>query len=319
MNTNVLDAAFFSQLRLQPAPRSMQKKDGQGFTMLPAPEIGEGFFWTYPVNHTCSIHVYQLRFSEDVHYRYHHPTSLTISLSSASVAAPVSTIKKGSENQLVGYFMPDGYHEYTIPKQADMYNIGISLLPEFYEKQLPAFCGQDFSRLPSLAGILDGTVSIPQIETILHQIASYIPKVGTSEIYYQAKIMELLATLIEWHTLTTNTPTVHSIADVDREAIHRLAHFLQQHFYDHMELPQLSQMCCMSKSKLSYLFRLLYGCTISEFVQEQRIEYAKDLLLNSNYRLNEISKMVGYEQQSSFSSIFKQKVGVTPNEFRRKN
>lgn len=319
LDTNVLDAMFFSQLRLQPAPRGMQKKEGQGFTMIPAAESGEGYFWTYPVNRACSIHVYQMSFRENVHYRYHHPASLTISLSSASVAAPVANVEQAGGNYLVGYFMPDGYHEYTIPKQADMYNIGISLLPEFYEKQLPAFCGQDFSMLPAMAAALDGKAEVPQLEAILRQIAAYTPRGGTSELYYESKIMELLAVLMEWHTLKNNTPTVRCVADSDREAIHRLVHFLQQHYCDHMELQQLSKMCCMSKSKLSYLFRLLYGCTISEFIQNQRIEYAKDLLCNSNYRMSEIARMVGYEQQSSFSGAFKQRTGITPNEFRRKN
>ena len=73
----------------------------------------------------------------------------------------------------------------------------------------------------------------------------------------------------------------------------------------------------MSKSKLSDLFRSIYGTTIVEFIKDLRIERAKDLLANSSCTIKEISSIVGYVQQSSFTYVFKQKTGISPREYRK--
>lgn len=57
-----------------------------------------------------------------------------------------------------------------------------------------------------------------------------------------------------------------------------LKHFLLQNYSTKVDLQRLAQMCYMSKSKLTYLFRMLYGTTIYEFILACRIDRAKELL-----------------------------------------
>ena len=90
-----------------------------------------------------------------------------------------------------------------------------------------------------------------------------------------------------------------------------------QNYSTKVDLQRLAQMCYMSKSKLTYLFRMLYGTTIYEFILACRIDRAKELLADREKKLSEIATLVGYERQSSFSAAFHQKTGITPNEFRR--
>ena len=84
-----LFSGFFTQVGLVPVA-SDKNKNGCGFMMVPAPSIGEGYLWTYPVNPFCSITIYHLTFHKAIHYRYHHPAMLTISLSSPAVAKVVN-------------------------------------------------------------------------------------------------------------------------------------------------------------------------------------------------------------------------------------
>lgn len=309
-------STFFNQIGLIPTTNH-GAKNGCGFMMIPDTDLGEGYLWTYPVNPYCSITIYHLKYHKAIHYCYHHPAMLAISYSSPSIAEAISPVANDSSEQLLGYFLPDGEHEYTIPGGASLDSIGITFLPDFYEKRLSHIYERDFSDLPQIASILDGTVEIPAVSLAFRQIASFTPTVGTSELYYEAKILEIIAGLIEWHTLGSKDAGAKSIADSDIEAMHRLVHYLQQHYCDHVDVQSLAKMCLMSKSKLSSLFRSIYGASIIEYVQSLRIQHAKELLANSTYRIGEISSMVGYEQQSSFSGVFKEKTGVTPNDFRK--
>lgn len=134
---------------------------------------------------------------------------------------------------------------------------------------------------------------------------------------YEAKIFDLLSALLEWNDLTLSTPAVACISAKDQEALQSLKHFLRQNYSAQVDLPRLAQMCYMSKSKLTYLFRMLYGTTIYEFVLACRIDRAKELLADQEKKISEIATLVGYERQSSFSAAFHQRTGITPNEFRR--
>ena len=70
------------QLGLRPACKGQEVKNGIGFTFVPDSEIGEGYLWTYPINSTCSLTIYDIIFHQDMSFRYHHPAALTIAVSS---------------------------------------------------------------------------------------------------------------------------------------------------------------------------------------------------------------------------------------------
>ena len=148
-------------------------------------------------------------------------------------------------------------------------------------------------------------------------MAAYLPQAGSAGLRYEAKVFDLLAALLEWNDLTLSAPTAASISAKDQEAMQSLKHFLLQNYSTKVDLQRLAQMCYMSKSKLTYLFRMLYGTTIYEFILACRIDRAKELLADREKKLSEIAVLVGYERQSSFSAAFHQKTGITPNEFRR--
>lgn len=311
-----LYSGFFKQVGLEPAAPD-KNKNKCGFTMIPNPSIGEGFHWTYPVNPFCSITIYHLTFYRAVHYRYHHPAMLTISLSSPTVAKIVTDTNSHQSEQLLGYYLPDGEHECTLPAHCSINSVGIAFLPEFYEKRLSDFYDRDFSDFPQIVERMNGNINIPVVSSILKEIASYTPTTGTSELYYEAKILELIAGLIEWHIRESHSASIKSIGDSDMEAIHRLGHFLQQHYCDALDVHSLARICLMSKSKLSDLFHSIYGVTIVEFITNMRIEQAKELLANSSCQIKEISSIVGYAQQSSFTYVFKKSTGLTPREYRK--
>lgn len=316
MQTDPFMQGLFPQLGLTPT-ESCNTNNGCGFKMTPDPAYGEGYLWTYPVNPYFSITIYHLKFYREMYYRYHHPAMLVISLSSPSVAKAVTDTNSNQKEQLLGYFLPDGEHEQKIPADCSIDNVGIAFTPKFYKSRLGSLYERDFSDLPQIATLMDGTVNIPTVAAILREIASYTPIVGTSELFYEAKVLELIANLIEWHIRESHAPFAKSICDSDKEAIHRLNHFLQQHYCESLDIHSLAKMCQMSKSKLSELYRSIYGTTIIEYVTNLRIEYAKELLANSAYQIKEISAIIGYAQQSTFTYIFKEKTGMTPRDYRK--
>ncbi|HSV11405.1 MAG TPA: helix-turn-helix transcriptional regulator, partial [Hanamia sp.] len=68
---------------------------------------------------------------------------------------------------------------------------------------------------------------------------------------------------------------------------------------------------------ISRLFKKETGLLISEYLQQQRIEYAKQLLSQTNKSVTDIALAVGYSNISYFSTTFKKIMQMGPIEFRK--
>lgn len=74
----------------------------------------------------------------------------------------------------------------------------------------------------------------------------------------------------------------------------------------------------MSYGHLTRVYKKQTGITIVERLNQIRIENSKELLLNTDYSIKEISFKVGFDSQFYFSRLFRLKTGMTPSEFRQK-
>ncbi len=75
----------------------------------------------------------------------------------------------------------------------------------------------------------------------------------------------------------------------------------------------------VSFSGLIKKFKQVTGKTVIGYLSERRVEYAKRLLLSTEYSVLEISSIVGYESLSHFIKVFKLKVGTSPLKYRKQN
>ena len=72
----------------------------------------------------------------------------------------------------------------------------------------------------------------------------------------------------------------------------------------------------VSIAYMSYLVQKEIGYNFSDYLWSLRLKKAQELLLTTQYSIDEISIAVGYLNPSSFRRKFKQELGITPNQFR---
>ncbi|WP_188080140.1 AraC family transcriptional regulator [Neorhizobium sp. P12A] len=73
----------------------------------------------------------------------------------------------------------------------------------------------------------------------------------------------------------------------------------------------------LSRSQFAAQFRLSTGCTPHEYILLQRVEAAKQMLLDPSTSLIEVALAVGFQNQAHFSTVFKQFVNETPGRWRK--
>ncbi len=82
----------------------------------------------------------------------------------------------------------------------------------------------------------------------------------------------------------------------------------------------LSRQFYLSPDYLSRIFRRVCGISLINFIQQERMERAKELLCVPNgLPISEIAEQTGYDSFAHFSKQFRKHTGISPNEYRRKN
>ena len=74
----------------------------------------------------------------------------------------------------------------------------------------------------------------------------------------------------------------------------------------------------ISKTYLSKMFRAKMGMSYVEYLAQVRLNKACDLLKTTDYSINDIAKMVGYDNMSNFGRFFKSKYGVSAAQYRKR-
>lgn len=76
----------------------------------------------------------------------------------------------------------------------------------------------------------------------------------------------------------------------------------------------LAQQAAMSPSKLKTLFRSVFGMSVFEFYQRNRLNYARDLIQTRAFSISEIGFKIGYSNLSKFSRAYKKQFGYLPHQ-----
>jgi AraC family transcriptional regulator len=103
----------------------------------------------------------------------------------------------------------------------------------------------------------------------------------------------------------------------DRQKIVKAREILLQQIGDPITIKELSRKVAMNQSYLKKGFKELFGTTIFDFYQSQRMQHAKYLLYERGMTVTEVSFMLGYSSISHFSTAFKKHTGLKPCELLR--
>lgn len=93
--------------------------------------------------------------------------------------------------------------------------------------------------------------------------------------------------------------------------------FIDANLQADLSIKQLCERFYISKNRLFEVFRNNLGCTVTGYVNEQRIKRAKELLKQSNNSICNIAEKVGIYNYTYFCKLFKKLSGVTPTEYRK--
>ena len=99
------------------------------------------------------------------------------------------------------------------------------------------------------------------------------------------------------------------------ETVGKVMSYVMQNYHKDINLNKVADELNFNASYLSTKFKEITKNSFNEYLNTIRINNAKKLLGEGKYKLNQVSNMVGYNDQRYFCKIFKRIVGTTPREY----
>lgn len=140
--------------------------------------------------------------------------------------------------------------------------------------------------------VLKEDIDSPEFENTLKKVLKY---------YYS--INQLVISLID---------DQKNIIDVSK-----VREYILERYQSNISLGKISQELNISEYTLSKKFIQQYGISFSKYLTATRIDAAKKLLKDTDYRMFEVCEMVGYSNFEHFCRVFKKETGYSPSEFKK--
>lgn len=103
-----------------------------------------------------------------------------------------------------------------------------------------------------------------------------------------------------------------------KHVIMRAINFVEHNYDQNISLEDVAKVVNLSKQYVCSLFKKETGQNLSVFINQIRIDKAKELLINPSVSSKDIYAMVGFSNQQYFTRVFKKITGMTTTEFKEK-
>ncbi|WET02880.1 AraC family transcriptional regulator [Flavobacterium sp. YJ01] len=134
----------------------------------------------------------------------------------------------------------------------------------------------------------------------------------TKDVLADLTLKELLIRIIQ-------TQTVKSLDEgkfiESNNPIKEVTEYIKQNLKENMSLKSLSEKACMSTTSFYRFFKRELGMSPIEYILNEKIKCAKNLLKNPTLQINEVCYLAGFEDANYFIRLFKKYEGITPKQY----
>lgn len=135
----------------------------------------------------------------------------------------------------------------------------------------------------------------------------------------ESKVYEILSVHLQQHNkFITGVPLPTSLDKTELKIVRKFGNQIVKDPAKDYSLEDLSLKSGLTQAKLQDGFKFLYNRTVTEYIRHIRLESAKEMIKNTDLNISQIVYSIGFSSRSYFSKIFREKYGITPNQFKKK-
>jgi AraC-like DNA-binding protein len=159
-------------------------------------------------------------------------------------------------------------------------------------------------------------VSLPHRET-LKELFEMKENDPLSQIRKLSRIIHLTEKFLHSFLRQEQTTLPRSMKKGDLESMQHIEHILSSRLEGFPSLESLAHEVFMSTSKLKNLFKQVYGYTLYDYYNKNRLQRAKEMLITGQCSIKQAGSEIGFSNLSHFAKAFKKEFGILPRDLVR--
>lgn len=181
--------------------------------------------------------------------------------------------------------------------------------------------GSKAKRFMELAGFTDGVyvlnsmVDVTGFMNLVSEILKRQHMRSSDEIARAGFALQFLSLAVESWEKTKAGTSRRSDLTVD-DYVQYAAQFIRSN-YQRARISDVAEYIGINRTYLTEIFKERMYMSPQEYLLQVRMGKAKELLRQTSVPINRVAREVGYEDQLSFSKIFKKRFGISPTDFRK--
>ena len=224
--------------------------------------------------------------------------------------------------------LPSFRYRYHTEKNTRLQNLCVRMNPSVILNEWPEeFCNDKWLRaIEAGEPMVTLHKSRPMNHTIQQNVKQLMdcPYTGHLGVYCRESIIRLLLIqqLAEFTNeqqdtnINLNPPSKLTASDI--AALHDLKQYLENNFLEDVSIDKLARRAGLNSFKLKHGFRKLFDTSVMRFIDEKKMNHAKQLLLDHDATDRfDLSDLLGYNHYSNFSAAFKKHFGHSPSSYKK--
>jgi AraC-like DNA-binding protein len=183
------------------------------------------------------------------------------------------------------------------------------LLKKLYQKELPDYI-KPKNKKRAIQKIIPDNVISRFIESLNFYFDN--PSLINDDIL-ELKVKELILVLVQ----TKNADSIlQLISELFTSQKIQLQEVIENHVFSNLSIKKLAELSGLSTSSFKREFRAIYQQTPTQYINNQKLQKAKELLEMSDLSISQIAYQLGFNDPAYFSRLFKKKFNFSPSSLR---
>lgn len=119
-----------------------------------------------------------------------------------------------------------------------------------------------------------------------------------------------------WAALTDETMEQEKRYGKERDVEQEVKKYVREHMVDNITVTDMAHELHFHPKYLMRIFKSKTGLSITEYISQARVTTAKKILQETNLPVKVVADMVGYEDYTYFTRVFKKLTGKSPSDYR---
>lgn len=231
----------------------------------------------------------------------------------STLSSSTEKVSLGSKESLLlkcGSFFID-WLKTSSPSKSEIIAVHLypDVLKKLYQKELP-----DYIKPKNKKKAIQKVIPDHVISKFIESLNFYFdnPTLINDDIL-ELKVKELILVLVQTKNADSILQLVSELFTPQKVQIQEV---MENHIFSNLSIQKLAELSGLSTSSFKRKFHATYEQTPTQYINNQRLQKAKELLEISNLSISQIAYQLGFNDPAYFSRLFKKKFNLSPSSFR---